>query len=912
MCDAQAKPIQSKKKRKNDQGMYISSIRQWAPRAVAAALALHGVGSAQADSFGEVVSWTGAPIHMALTPDGNVLTFGSTQDGAQGGYEMTVWNPRLGIGPAARVVVPNRLDFNSFCTAIIIDPARGVLQVAGAGTDAAPAATGVAEWNSADRTFAPGFRLKYPRYYASSTVLPDGRIHMVGGSLYHGNQLNSSPISEMFTPGRGWTELPGTAKGPQRRADGVQTANPMWYPHVFPVRGSEVFIIAGKYQYFENYSGQGSIRNEQPFVGSNYGASSGALMFRPGQIMQIGGGSPYNNYPGLGSKVATIFDLRGADAQGRTTATRRDTFMRYGRHWATPVMLPNGEVLVVGGSSGNNTLEGVANEVEIFNPEANQWRTGAAMSVPRLYHSSAMLMKDGRVLVGGGGAPGPIFGNSVQVYTPDYLAQSGGVRPSILTGPKRVALGQNFRITADRAITRMTLVKVGSVTHGYHTDQRFFEAAFRAEAGGYSVTFPNDRINATPGLYMVFAFDARGVPSEGKFVRLPSPTGDSGWDAPVDTPTSGKAPLEEAASIRWEACAGEGGTCTVPSTRRVRFGANGRYASREITGAAACNVATFGWDPAAGVGKSCQFEVATLQPDRGLALEPSNLPGYKVRHINFQGYVNKFGSANSDSEWGTSRWIARRGLADGACYSFESADWPGRYLRHQSFALRMDLPDGSAAFNGDATFCPRAPLNGRATGGAVSLESKNYPGYFLRHANFVMGIAPNDGTALFSGDATFLPVNPNKAMNAGNTVNLEPSTQPGYRVLHANFLGYIGAVNATSAPAVQNQTAWQVRPGLGNPACLSLESSDWPGHYLRHQNLRVVMNARDNSALFDQDATFCPRPPTDGRLGGQALSLESLNLPGSFLQHRNYELFVGRNDGSEFFKATTTFTPSVR
>jgi hypothetical protein len=100
-----------------------------------------------------------------------------------------------------------------------------------------------------------------------------------------------------------------------------------------------------------------------------------------------------------------------------------------------------------------------------------------ALAVPRLYHSTAMLLKDGRVLGGRRRRTGPIVGNSAQIYTPDYLARANGVRPSVLTGPQRVALGRNFRITTDRPITRMTLVKVGMATHGYNLDQRFFEAS---------------------------------------------------------------------------------------------------------------------------------------------------------------------------------------------------------------------------------------------------------------------------------------------------------------------------------------------------------------------------------------------------------------------------------------------------
>lgn len=868
---------------------------------------LAAAGPVSADMFSDVIPWTSMPLHAGLMPDGNVITFGATPAGAQGGVDVTVWNPRQGTGPASRVVAPNSFDFNSFCIGGVLNPADGNMLLAGGNANER-----VAQFSADKRTLTPGFTMKYPRYYATTTTLPDGRIHIVGGSPAYGNQSNSSPISEVFTPGKGWTGLPTTANGPQRRGDPATTGNPFWYPHAFPVRGSELFIIAGKYQYFESYGGTGGIRNEQALGSGNYGASSAAVMFRPGLVMQLGGGAEANNAGVLrGSSVASIFDLRGIDAQGRSTVTRQDTRMRKGRHWATPTLLANGEVLVTGGSAGNNTLDDVAYDAEIFNPADKQWRAAASLAVPRLYHSTALLLKDGRVWVGGGGSPGPVLGNSAEIYTPDYLLNANGVRPSVLTGPSRVTLGQTFRITTDRPISRMTLVKTGMATHGFNTDQRFFEAAFKAEAGGYTVSFPNDAVNATPGLYMLFAFDDRGVPSEGKFMRLPSPTGDNGWNVPNDLPTSTKVPPSDSATSRWEACAVEGGSCTVPSARRVRYGANGQYAYREVVGTAPCTIAGFGRDPAAGVFKGCQYESVALQPDSLVAFEPSTWPGYKLRHYQFEGYISPVGSANSDNDWAGSRWIARRGLADGACYTFESTDWPGYYLRHQRFRVRMDPPDGSANFNADATFCPRAPLNGRPAGGAVSLESKNWPGYFLHHANFAMYIVANNGSALFAGDATFLPVVPRKAMATGASVSLEPSTWPGYRVRHANFLGYISAINGASTPIEQNTSAWFVRPGLANAACQSFESRDWPGYYLRHQLLRVRMDPRNGSALFDQDATFCPRAPLTGRQGAQSVSLESLNYPGHYLRHANFELYIATDDGSQYFKGDATFVPGA-
>ncbi|MET9832443.1 AbfB domain-containing protein [Streptomyces sp. NPDC006385] len=90
-----------------------------------------------------------------------------------------------------------------------------------------------------------------------------------------------------------------------------------------------------------------------------------------------------------------------------------------------------------------------------------------------------------------------------------------------------------------------------------------------------------------------------------------------------------------------------------------------------------------------------------------------------------------------------------KGLADASCYSFATAD--GGHLRHRDFVLRSERDDGSALFEQDATFCPR----GSAYSGAVMLESVNYPGRFLRHQDFQLKLAPFQNNSVYLADSAF-------------------------------------------------------------------------------------------------------------------------------------------------------------
>lgn len=91
-----------------------------------------------------------------------------------------------------------------------------------------------------------------------------------------------------------------------------------------------------------------------------------------------------------------------------------------------------------------------------------------------------------------------------------------------------------------------------------------------------------------------------------------------------------------------------------------------------------------------------------------------------------------------------------KGLANASCYSFTTHD--GKYLRHSNFVLRAARDDGSSLFEQDATFCPR---DSPYYAGAKMLESVNYPGYFLRHENFVVRLERFEYSSQYIADSSF-------------------------------------------------------------------------------------------------------------------------------------------------------------
>jgi non-reducing end alpha-L-arabinofuranosidase len=129
-------------------------------------------------------------------------------------------------------------------------------------------------------------------------------------------------------------------------------------------------------------------------------------------------------------------------------------------------------------------------------------------------------------------------------------------------------------------------------------------------------------------------------------------------------------------------------------------------------------------------------------------------PGYNTRYIAHSGTtVNTqvVTTASTTALKQQSSWIVHTGLANSGCFSFESVDTPGSYIRHYNFVLLVNANDGSKGFAEDATFCSLAGLNGQGN----SIRSWSYPTRFMRHYDNVLYAASNGGTDTFDATASF-------------------------------------------------------------------------------------------------------------------------------------------------------------
>jgi hypothetical protein len=480
--------------------------------------------AATSGAWGPVVDWSAngadiVPLQMHLLPTGKVLAWGRAG-------QPWVWTPPADGDPAgAGSFQEFPVDTMLFCAGHAFLPDGRLLVSGGHFNDD--------QGLEVTHTFDPfserwSARGELPdmhsgRWYPTVTILPDGRAVTVAG---RDKQDTVIAVPELWD-GSQWVQLTGAAK-----------AIP-YYPRDFVAPNGLVFYAGERVQSWwldVNANGGTGGWTAGPSHVWNFNRDYGsAVMYAPGKILYAGGGghagtnNPHDATSAAPTNTAELIDLNDANPQWRSTAS-----MQYARRHLNATMLPDGDVLVTGGLSagGFNTLAGAVHVAELWSPATGQWTQLASNAVDRGYHAVSLLLPDGAVLHGASGdanaPPGEAGAGSAyprqtnhEIFSPPYLFK--GNRPTIdgISSPE-VGYGQSFAVQTAYAaqITRVSLVRLGSVTHAFDQNGRFLELQFSRGSSGLSVTAPANPNLAPPGHYLLFVLNRNGVPSAAKVIRL--------------------------------------------------------------------------------------------------------------------------------------------------------------------------------------------------------------------------------------------------------------------------------------------------------------------------------------------------------------------------------------------------------
>jgi FtsP/CotA-like multicopper oxidase with cupredoxin domain len=340
------------------------------------------------------------------------------------------------------------------------------------------------------------------RWYPTLLTISDGRVLTVSGGPDHDELYSSLTGWTRFGPGQGF---------------------PL-YPHMFLLKDGRVFYTGG------HLGGSGGVRPGRfnpltaaslapvPIPGTfdlDHRDQCASVLLPPAQaqkVLILGGGDPAIN-------KAHLIDLSVA-----SPAYHAAPSLHHARMHANAVILPDRTVHVSGGSLHAEDPASAVLQSEIYHPATNSWSNAATATVPRMYHSVALLLPDGRVITAGSNPHRRDDELRLELFHPPYLFK--GERPFIEFAPPATNYGATFTIRTPQAkeIKWAQLISPMATTHSVDTTQRLVDLRItRRTFCELEVAVPREPNIAPPGWYMLFITNQQGIPSVAHWVNLAAP-----------------------------------------------------------------------------------------------------------------------------------------------------------------------------------------------------------------------------------------------------------------------------------------------------------------------------------------------------------------------------------------------------
>ena len=506
---------------------YRTGDPAWAPIPANGQLAYVSQQESVRGRWGPVIPWPEIAISAANLPDGRVLSWSSTETNAfPSGAEFTHASV---FDPATETFVSVDSNFHDMFCAGVSTLESGVIIASGGN----PSDRKTSSFDPTTLAWTPRANMNDLRWYGANVTLPDNRIF----STFAKDAGNRSEIYDSATDT--WTPTPNANM--QTLVDeqnAIQSApNPTgafsqeWWAHIAVTPVGDVFQggPTPTWHIFDPIGGAPNVVLGQP-IGNVARMYGNAVSYDEGKVILVGGGDRRSTTP---TSVANVFLI---DLTGPAPTVTPGAPMTYPRALSNTVTLPNGDVLVIGGNTVAKIFsdEGSVLPAEIYRPSTDSWTVVDSITVPRNYHSTALLLKDARVLAAGGGGCGNGCGANHldgQIFSPPYLFESDdtpAVRPTLTVPPaSQVHAGDELVVNASPGTTAFSIVRLSATTHHLNTDQRFLPlASVQNGDGSFTLSFPANPNVLIVGHYWLFALDADGTPSIGEtiqVVRAPEP-----------------------------------------------------------------------------------------------------------------------------------------------------------------------------------------------------------------------------------------------------------------------------------------------------------------------------------------------------------------------------------------------------
>ena len=476
-----------------------------------------------------------------------------------GGVDFVIWDTK-GFRDQNFKIYKKPLLVDAFCSIVKVIDDEKIMILGGniyPNKKAPDFQKNVTIFDQKNQKFLNSFKLLYHRWYGSVVTMGDGRMVMLGGEDVSLKAKNNgiSHIPEIILNDNNKYYSKELINSASNKFFGNENQDESWfYPRSYLLSDGSIGGISYNKIWkmnidknnFSSVKQVGEIKlvnspgiisfeevnpnikeNQKIYtgnIGANVGRGNSTVMIEKDKILVIGG-LEINH---VSSNKVSLIDFNNSDKVNVVDLKS----MHYPRYNLDATILPNGNVFVNGGHSlrihkeeeftSDKTMSVLT--PEIFNYKQNIWKKMSPSPYRRNYHSTTLLLPDGSLLVGGGDVW------NAEIYYPPYLFEKtwdGKViwakKPKIKISKKKISRNQVLKINTENPlnIKSINLISSGSVTHAQGVEPKFKILDYKVnDKNELIVSFPNNKNEIQNGIYMLFAVNDKGTPSQAEMIYL--------------------------------------------------------------------------------------------------------------------------------------------------------------------------------------------------------------------------------------------------------------------------------------------------------------------------------------------------------------------------------------------------------
>ena len=525
------------------------------------------------------IDWNVTAIHSILLPDETIMTFGTfgidkkekgkdirsnkkitITDGREldrdsgshqwkghdvnSGIDFDIWDPKKGVEENSHTLFKQPVAMDAFCSVVRVLDNNRVFIVGGnknQDTNLPDSQNQTMIYDVLNKKFILSKNLNFKRWYGSVVITGDEKMFIFGGKDVITDKPSTIPeMVNLKNIDQGWKVL---EEADSNDLFGINDSDEWNYPRTFLASDGNIVGISynktwvmdvnNDYRVFKTgevplvKSGiRKTLQHYNPnfddpkkgylkllTIGSPVGSTNSAVMIEKDKVLVFGGKQRSDEYS-PSNKVFLIDFSNSFNPQIKELKS-----MNFARSNGNATLMPDGNIFLNGGTSLSD-LEFSVFTPEIYNPKTQTTTEVSNAYFIRNYHSTSLLLPDGRILTAGG----DIW--NAEIFYPPYLFTKDinnktvlAKRPQIMNVEKNIKRGEKVQIEVNGEVSKVSLISTGSTTHAQGSESKFRNLNFTKTSNNtVEIQLDNNSNNLQNGSYLLFVLNAKGTPSEGKIV----------------------------------------------------------------------------------------------------------------------------------------------------------------------------------------------------------------------------------------------------------------------------------------------------------------------------------------------------------------------------------------------------------